>query len=56
MVLVNIGLYTIVHLMSNLELYLKKYGHPNAHYSKNPFFVPKTLLDENETFLAGSEL
>ena len=30
MVLVNIGQYTIVHLMSSLELYLKKSGHPTA--------------------------
>ena len=30
MVLVNIGQYSIVHLMSSLELYLKKLGHPNA--------------------------
>ena len=29
MVLVNIGQYTIVHLMSSLELYLKKSGHPS---------------------------
>ena len=29
LVLLNIAQYTIVHLMSSLELYLKKSGHPS---------------------------
>ena len=55
MVLVNIGQYTIVHLMSSLELYLKKSGHPTsvhdyyynaleaAFVSPSPYFCSKCI-------------